>query len=657
VSRRTAYVLVVLVAVAIPAQTVLFPLLFDDQYLIVENSFLHEPWSAVRAFAHSFWHGTPMLEGYYRPIVVASFALNGGALGWSAWGFHLVNVLLHAANAALVLGLLLRVAVPMRGALFGALLFAAHPAVAWPVGSVVARVDLLPALFVLLAFHALAAGRPIATGAAFLAALLSKESAAAFAVIPFLAMRTPLIQPAPPRRRLAACGAACLAALAGGIGARLAAGTAIGLPRALINPIVNPMAAMADADRVRAALRLAGRYLLYLVVPARFSDAAGYGAGAAGPGWGSPGVLVGTALLVLFAGAAIVLWWRRDRIALDLAFALGAFLPASNLFFPISSLYAQNFLYLPLLGLALAAGDLAGRAEARGLAPGARAPGVRRGTFAAGAVVAVLAAATVFELRVWSSPAALFTAWTDRFPRYPLAWSRLGVALLDAGDLAGSEAASRRALDLHEQNAEAHYNLGVALLLGSADPSAPDAAGAPGAEAAAARVADAVDHVRRAAALQPDLVQAHVNAAKGLLLLNRPAEAETEARAALALDESLVPARMNLAESLFRQERYADALGEFRVLARAFPQDPNVRSPFVVSLLHAGAPEETRREAEAARRDFPDLAWFDFCLARVEARAGHAAEARDLLRRAREREPHVDEWIARVHDFDRLPKE
>jgi tetratricopeptide (TPR) repeat protein len=652
--RVAAFLLVFLVAAVVFAQTVFFPFVFDDEHLIAGNAFLHEPWSALRAFAHSFWHGTPQQEAYYRPMVVASFALNGRLLGFAPWGFHLVNVLLHAANAALLLGLLLRLAVPMRAALFGALLFAVHPAAAWPVASIVARVDLLPAFFVLLAFHALAAGRPVATGLAFLAALLSKESAAAFVAIPFLALWAPL---GPARRRLAAnAGAACIAALAVGLAARVAAHVG-GMPRSLIDPLVNPMAAMADADRVRAALRLAGRYLLYLVAPLRFSDGQRYGAGAAGPAWGSSGVLLGLVLLGAVSGAALWLWWRRDRMSLFLAFALGALLPASQIFFPISSLYAQNFLYMPSIGLALCAGDLLGRrlrGAASGAAPGgATQPAASRPALglaaAAAALLAALAAATFFESRVWSSAPALFTTWGERFPRYALGWSRLGVALLQQGDIAGSESASRRSLALFEPNAEAHYNLGVALLL-----TAPTRA--PGGTAAS-RLEDGVAHSRRAAALEADLIQAHVNAAKGLLLLDRPVEAEQEARAALALDDGFVPARLNLAESLFRQERYADAVIAFRALARLFPKDPNVRSPYVVALLHAGDPEEARRETEAARRDFPDLAWFDFCLARVEARAGHAAEARDLLRRARERDPQTDAWIARVHDFDHLAKD
>jgi tetratricopeptide (TPR) repeat protein len=633
--RRTGTLAVFVVAAAVFAQTVLFPFVFDDPVLITDNAPLHEPWSALKAFAHDFWHGTPMAGAYYRPLVVLSLALNGKGLGWEPWGFHLVNVLLHATNAVLLLLLLLRLKIPEPAALFGALLFALHPAAAWPVGSIVARVDLLPAFFLLLAFHGLAAGSFALTGLAFLAAFLSKESAAAFAAIPFLALRAPLLrrEPSQDRKRLLACGAACLAAAVLGLFARAAAGVALAIPRNRIDPVTNPLGLMADADRVRAALRLAGRYLAYVVAPVRFSDDAGYGAGVPGPAWTSPGVLFGAALLALAGAGAVLLWWRRDRIGIFLALALGTFLPAANLLFPISSLYAQNFLYMPLLFVSLAAADALGRRRVPRAAPAI-----------AALVLVLLATATFFEVRLWSSPVALFSAWSERFPKYPLAWSRLGVSRLEAGDVAGSEAPLRHALELYEPNAEAHYNLGVALA-SSASPED------------ASRLEESLDHSKRAAALQPDLFAAHVNASKVLLMLNRPAEAESEARAALSMAPGLPAARLNLAEALFRQERHAEALAEFRDLVPVFPQDPNIRSAFVVSLLYAGDPSEARREAEAARRDFPDLAWFDFCLARVEARAGRVPEARDLLRRARERAPETDGWIARVHDFDGMPKD
>src|SRR6266568_776269 len=187
-SRWIPSVVVALVAAALYLRTVGFEFVFDDLHLIVNNAFLREAWSPLTAFAHHFWHGTMFSAAYYRPVVVSSLALNGRLLGWGPAGFHLVNVLLHAVNAALVLALARRLGTPGWASFCAAFLFAVHPVAAWPVASIVARVDLLPALFVLLAWLALCAGtvsplrRATLAGLLFLLALLSKESALAFLV-------------------------------------------------------------------------------------------------------------------------------------------------------------------------------------------------------------------------------------------------------------------------------------------------------------------------------------------------------------------------------------------------------------------------------------------------------------------------------------------
>ena len=210
--RPVPYLLVALVAAAVHLRTVAFPFVFDDQWLVAGNMFLREGWSVFTAFAHHFWHGTPFATGYYRPVVVASLAINGVALGWGPAGFHLVNVLLHAVNATLMVYLLRRLGLGASAATLAALFFAVHPAATWPVASVVARVDLLPLLFLLLAAIALAGGHAIATGACFLLALLCKESAVAFLGVPFLALRDRC--GAPTRRAVAVGAAAVVAALA-----------------------------------------------------------------------------------------------------------------------------------------------------------------------------------------------------------------------------------------------------------------------------------------------------------------------------------------------------------------------------------------------------------------------------------------------------------
>ena len=127
--------------------------------------------------------GAPSFQ--YRPVTMATFALNvaGGPVPMQ---WHAVNLLLHAANAALLASLALRVGARAPGNAVAALLagvaLALFPpaveAVAWPA----ARFDALALFFILLAARAAAASeRPLdraalAGLAAFALALGSKEA-------------------------------------------------------------------------------------------------------------------------------------------------------------------------------------------------------------------------------------------------------------------------------------------------------------------------------------------------------------------------------------------------------------------------------------------------------------------------------------------------
>lgn len=400
----------------------------------------------------------------------------------------------------------------------------------------------------------------------------------------------------------------------------------------MVDPMVNPLAHLPLPGRLYAALRLSGRYLLYLVFPVRFSDGTDYnpGAGTVITFW-RPEVISGLVAVLLLGIVILELWRRRRPLALPLAFSLASFLPASNLLVPIGSLYAQNFLYMPLIGLTLALGMAGGKRLEQAI--GSR-PVLSKAVVAS--VLGLLAFGSCREALVWRDGMSLFSAWTDRFPAYSLAHSGLGVAYLDRGDSVHAMAPLERALELNQRNAEAHYNMGVALIQTASDDET---------------LERALWHTKEAVAISPILVQGRVNASKLLLMLKRPIEAEVEAREGLRLAPGFTPAEINLAESLFRQERYVEAARLFKELAAQFPSDPKILSPCVVSLIHSGDLAEARRQAEMARQELPDLAWFDFCLARIEAREGHRKEARALLHRALAKDPAVRDWMKKVEEF------
>ena len=80
---------------------------FDDTTIIKNNPLVRLP-NLPRLLVANYWANTPYEKGVllYRPLPVATFALDRTLWGDNPAGFHLTNVLINAANAALVFLLL-----------------------------------------------------------------------------------------------------------------------------------------------------------------------------------------------------------------------------------------------------------------------------------------------------------------------------------------------------------------------------------------------------------------------------------------------------------------------------------------------------------------------------------------------------------------------
>ncbi|HJR02908.1 MAG TPA: tetratricopeptide repeat protein [Methylomirabilota bacterium] len=155
--------------------------------------------------AHVRWAFTSVSFGHYIPLTRLTWSLNWVLGGMNPWGYHLANVLLHAANAILfyvVARRLLAGAIAdgaqagrrapdlCAAAAIAALVFGMHPLRVEPVAWITGRPDLLCAAFALLTawiyLRAVETGgpaRPGLVGIAALtlaAALLSKGAALPF---------------------------------------------------------------------------------------------------------------------------------------------------------------------------------------------------------------------------------------------------------------------------------------------------------------------------------------------------------------------------------------------------------------------------------------------------------------------------------------------
>ena len=123
---------------------------YDDGSYVFENPNVQQglTWSGIR------WALTTVYENWWLPLLWISFMLDTSLFGPGPFGYHLVNILLHACNAGLLFWVFSRMTKSIWASAFVAALFAFHhmriEAVAW----ITARKDVLSGLFYLLALLA-----------------------------------------------------------------------------------------------------------------------------------------------------------------------------------------------------------------------------------------------------------------------------------------------------------------------------------------------------------------------------------------------------------------------------------------------------------------------------------------------------------------------
>jgi tetratricopeptide (TPR) repeat protein len=517
---RAALLVLMTLAAYLPALRGGF--IWDDDAYIVENQALRS-WDGLRRI----WVEPGATPQYY-PLTFTSFWLEHQLWEQQPFGYHLVNVLLHAANAVL-LWLALR-QLQVTGAWWIAAAFALHPVAVESVAWITERKNVLSGLFYLLAALTHLRQRRAVSLALFVCALLSKTATCSLPAVLLLLTwwKTGRVT----KRDVAA------------LLPFFAAGLALGLVTVWVEKHVAGATGAEWALSLGQRCLLAGRALWFyagkLVWPVNLSFIYPRWELDTGAAWQ---YLFPLGVLAVLAG----LWrWASKDALVGVLFFVITLAPALGFFdvYPFRYSYvADHFQYLASIGLiALAAGSI------RRAAPQIRLVGVP--------VLLALGILTWKQTHIYRD---LETLWRDTLAKNPQAWLahyNLGVILHNRGNPLEAIGHYEQALRLKPDLAEPHYNWGNAL-------------------ADLGRLGEAVAQYQEALRLRPGYVDAMNNLGVALAQLGRVPEAIQQWEQVVRIAPHLAEPHNNLGKAFATQGRTAAAVAQFRIALELARQNGN----------------------------------------------------------------------------------
>ncbi len=552
--------LVVLVLVAyIPAMNAGF--IWDDDVLLTNNPLIKAPDGWWR-----LWWTTE--TKFYFPVTWTTFWLEWRLWGMNAAGYHVTNILLHAAGALLVWRALDRLAVP--GAWLGALLFAVHPVNVESVAWISERKNTLALFFfvaTLLCYWRAEDGSSRRwywmSVLLFGLALLSKSTVVMLPVVLLLCAwwrrgqitSTDWVRSGPFFLLALISGLATLwfqTHHTGDLGTGGGGPHSVGVSLALIG-----WTFWFFLFQILAPVGLGPMY-----ARPRFDEAS----------------LMSFFPLALLVATLLALGLTRRRWIRAPQFAVGYFLV---MLFPV--LVVANFLvwgtpprddhmlHLPMIGIVAL------------VAAGWSAMKFPRANALAAVLVLGLGVLTWQHCRIYRDKETHLRATIDRNPRAAQAHYNLGVVLIEQRRFAEAETHLRQAIALRPRFVLAYLNWGVVL-------------------ASQGRLEEAIEKLQAAERLKPHWPQIHFNLAMVLDSLGRTPDAIEHLERAVALSPDNVEARYRLGCLLVKQGQTRRATAAFREVVRQNPAHASAHYNLGLSLLRQYQPADAYRHvAEAAR--------------------------------------------------------
>ena len=592
--------------------TLINSFVYDDDTQVLNNPYLHSLRHLPAILSTTAWsyRGLQSVTNYYRPLMTLGYMLCYRLFGPLAYGFHLANIVLHAAVVCLLFAVTLRMFRHRGIAFTAAALFALHPIHTESVAWIAAVTDLELTFFFLLAFwFFLGEARPdgrfsasahLAMLASFVLALLSKEQAFMLPLVATVyehAYREDLPRTTW-RQKLARYGTLWLVAFAYLLFRVRFLGSLA--PAMKVAKVTWPQAFL-------GAFALIGSYLGKLVWPARLLAFYVFHKSVT---VFDPRVMAG-ALGLTVTAAVFALLWRRGagspaRLAsMGVVWMLVTLAPVLNARWMGTNVFAERYLYLPSVGFAwTVAWALVALWEA---AAGYNRVWRQSLAGALATVVVLCVVRIVTRNRDWRDEVTLYTQTLSLEPQAFLIRNNLGTVYWAHGDVDEAERQWTRALEDAPQQPIMLNNLGLVATRRKQYPRA-------------------VDFFQRSMRLKPDYTDAHLNLGVAYSEMGLLDQAEAQLRAAVVLSPLSVDAHNRLGELYLQEGKLGAAQGQFEASVASEPSEPGYDN-----LGEVYWREGERERAEPAFRQAIVLNAFDsrahFGLAAMEATSGRNPEA------------------------------
>lgn len=522
--------LVCVLVVAVYFNTLKAEFTLDDVPIVQENALITDLGNLPKFFTTNYWGENPKNpdKSLYRPLTVLSYALNYAIHGLEPAGYHLVNMLLHAAVSLLLYLLVLRLIDDVLTALIAGILFAVHPVHTEVVAGIVGRAEIMALLGTLtccLAYDRAtrATGQPgrrphaawmVLAVAGYAFGIFSKEIGI---VAPAVILLWEIVLPQ--KRSLLRARPAAIVMFAGfAIVVTCFLILRAGAVRSVSQNV--GFVGVGPLDRIWTALRVCLEYVGLLLMPVRLSADYWVTDVPIARGITEPGVLGAIAVLLLMLITAAWSWRRCPAIAVGITFFLVSLFPVSNIPRPIGVMKAERLLYTPSAGLLLAI--------AAGLALLCRHSATKRFVIPMiGLVVMVLSIRTWQRNYDWRDNRTLAEVTLRTSPDSVIFNTILATSYREQRDNVNARRHLERALAGQPDNLTSLFNLGnIELDEGNFD--------------------RAVELYRRALAIQPDYLSALNNLGRALSEAKRFEEAVVVLEKSRALRPDSPAAYVNL---------------------------------------------------------------------------------------------------------------